>query len=138
MIEPILKDKRIFYIEDDPKNRAIVQTILEAAGARMEFEKWGFQEVALPKLRAYRADLILLDLMFPMGISGYDIFDAIRHNMILSHLPVVAVSAADASVEIPKARSKGFAGFIGKPIDIRLFPHQIASVLNGETVWYAA
>jgi CheY-like chemotaxis protein len=134
----MLKDKRIFYVEDDPNNRMVVQRILEAAGARVEFEKWGFQEVALPKLRAYRADLILLDLMFPMGISGYDIFDAIRRNMILNHIPVVAVSAADPSIEIPKARSKGFAGFIGKPVDMELFPQQIAAVLNGEPVWYSA
>jgi CheY-like chemotaxis protein len=120
----MLKDKRIFYVEDDPNNRMVVQRILEAAGARVEFEKWGFQEVALPKLRAYRADLILLD--------------AIRRNMILNHIPVVAVSAADPSIEIPKARSKGFAGFIGKPVDMELFPQQIAAVLNGEPVWYSA
>jgi CheY-like chemotaxis protein len=134
----MLKDKRIFYVEDDPNNRMVVQRILEASGAQVQFEKWGFQEVALPKLRAYRADLILLDLMFPMGISGYDIFDAIRRNMILGHIPVVAVSAADPSIEIPKARSKGFAGFIGKPVDLELFPQQIAAVLNGESVWYSA
>jgi hypothetical protein len=36
-----------------------------------------------------------------------------------------------------KTRAKGFAGFIGKPIDDVLFPRQITQILAGEPVWYA-
>jgi len=47
----------------------------------------------------------------------------------------VAVSAMDPSVAIPQARQKGFSGFIAKPIDNRLFPQQIAQIIEGEQVW---
>ncbi len=138
MAEMALQDIKIFYVEDDPKNRTIVQFILESVGAKMEFDKWGIPETMAMKLQRYHPDLILLDLMFPNQTSGYDVFDAIRRYPQFATIPIVAISAADPNIEIPKAREKGFSGFIAKPLDIRLFPQQIASVLKGENVWYSA
>jgi two-component system cell cycle response regulator DivK len=132
-----LQGTRIFYIEDDVMNRLVVQTMLEAHGVVLNFDPWGFPEVTIFKLARFRPNLILLDLMFPNQNSGYDIFAAIRRQHTLSRIPVVAVSAADPSVEIPKARELGFAGFISKPLDIRRFPEQITTVLKGEQVWYS-
>ncbi len=132
-----LKGKRIFYVEDDVRNKAIAQLILEQAGVLFAFERWG-NENTIAKLRAFMpVDLIMLDLMLAHQVSGYDVFEAIRREPEFGHIPIVAVSAADPSVEIPKARDKGFAGFIGKPISLRLFPQQIAELINGGQVWYA-
>lgn len=132
-----LKGKRIFYVEDDVGNKAVAQLILEMAGVLFAFERWG-TENTIAKLRAFMpVDLIMLDLMLAHQVSGYDVFDAIRREPEFGHIPIVAVSAADPSVEIPKARDKGFAGFIGKPISLRLFPQQIAELINGGQVWYA-
>ncbi len=132
-----LKGKRIFYVEDDVGNKAVAQLILEMAGVLFAFERWG-TENTIAKLRAFMpVDLIMLDLMLAHQVSGYDVFEAIRREPEFGHIPIVAVSAADPSVEIPKARDKGFAGFIGKPISLRLFPRQIAELINGGQVWYA-
>lgn len=130
-----LTGKRVFYIEDDVNNRAIVQTILELEGAKVGFERWGMIEVIVPRLKAFEPDIILLDLMFPTAITGYDIYDALRQYPFFANVPIVAVSASDPSLEMPKARAKGFAGFIGKPIILRHFPTQIASVINGQSIW---
>lgn len=133
----LLKGKRILYIEDDARNRSVVQIILQHAGAVVEFERWGFPETAIPKINDFRPNLILLDLMFPANVSGYDVYDALRDVPALQHIPVVAVSASDPSVEIPKAQAKGLKGFIGKPINIEHFAEYLVRVLNGETVWEA-
>lgn len=131
----ILKGKRIFYVEDNLGNRAIVQMIVEQEGAKLGFERWGGAD-ALEKLRAFMpVDVILLDLMFPMNITGYDVFDAIRADPTFAHIPIVAVSASDPAVELPKTRSRGFAGFISKPISLWQFPKQLATVMNGQPVW---
>jgi DNA-binding response OmpR family regulator len=61
-------------------------------------------------------DLILLDLAFPRGLSGYDIYDDIQAIQELKAIPIVVVTAADLSVEMPKARQKGLNGFISKPL----------------------
>lgn len=131
----MLQGKSIFYIEDDIKNRLIVQVILEREGARVNFENWG-RETVVERLRyALPVDLILLDLMFPRNISGYDVFDLIRADQTLAHVPIVALSAADPGVEVPKARARGFAGFISKPVNLHTFAEQIVQILEGRPAW---
>jgi CheY-like chemotaxis protein len=129
-----LKGKHIFIIEDNNYNLSVAMTILEKAGAEIQFDRWGVD--TLPRLRKFApVDIILLDLMFPKGVTGYDIYDQIRLDPAFDSVPVVAVSAADPNDAVPKLRQKGFAGFIRKPINFMQFPHQLITVLEGETVW---
>jgi two-component system cell cycle response regulator DivK len=131
----LLSAKRIFMLEDKLENRAIMQMLLEQEGARIGFERWGTQTIE--KLRAFApVDLILLDLMLPNNITGYDVYDQIRAVPEYRWTPIVAVSASDPSSAIPKTRAKGFAGFIAKPVDFDLFPQQIARLIKQEPVWF--
>ena len=133
----LLKGKHIFYIEDNLQNRAIVQLLLEQHGAVISFERWGQTDDVFKRLNALMpVDLILLDLMFPGKVSGYDIFDTIRREPRYAHIPIVAISAADPAIEMDKARAKGFAGYITKPINLMQFPQQILALLAGERIWY--
>lgn len=131
----LLAGKRIFYFEDDVQNRSIGQMILEREGAVFGFERWGREE-GIKRLKTFApVDLILLDLMFPNNITGYDIYDLIRREPEFAATPIAAVSASDPSVEIPKLQVKGFVGFIEKPISLRTFPQQIAALLEGKPIW---
>jgi CheY-like chemotaxis protein len=130
----LLQNKRIFLVEDNLGNRAIMQMILEQHGAKIGFERWGTETVS--RLKNFEPiDLILLDLMFPNNITGYEIFENIRQNHEFRHVPIVAVSASEPAVSIPKTQAHGFAGFLPKPIDIDKFPKQIAAILRNEPVW---
>src|SRR4051812_44326036 len=111
-----LNNKRIFIVEDNANNRAVMQTILEQHGARVAFERWG-RNTAEELKRFAPVDIVLLDLMYPNQVTGFDVFDRIREEPQFAFVPIVAVSAMDASVAVPKTRAKGFAGFISKPID---------------------
>ncbi|MBC8098045.1 MAG: response regulator [Armatimonadetes bacterium] len=133
----LLKGKRVFYVEDDLNNRAIVQMMLEREGASMSFERWGRADTVTRLTAFMPVDLILLDLMFPQGVTGYDVYDAIRTHSEFDAIPIIAISASDASVEIPKVRARGFTGYISKPINFRMFPSQILAILNGQPVWHA-
>jgi len=129
-----LKNKRIFIVEDDLRNKAIAQTLLEHAGATTAFDRWGLDTVT--KLLAFEPiDIILLDLMLPRGASGYNIIKEIRAHKAFARVPIIAVSAADASEAIPLAQKAGFSGFIAKPIDFQKFSTQIAQILNGDIIW---
>lgn len=131
----ILDNRRIFMVEDNIENRAIMTMILERNGAETAFERWGRNSIM--QLRAFApVDVILLDLMLPNGASGYDIFDQIRALPEFANTPIVAVSASDYSTALPRARAKGFDGYIAKPVDYDLFPQQIAQIINREMVWY--
>jgi CheY-like chemotaxis protein len=130
-----LDKKRVFMVEDNPGNRAVAKMILELSGAVTASSRLGFD--ALKLLEAFApVDVILLDLMLPNGVSGYDLFDMIRKVPAYADVPIAAISAADSSHELPKVRERGFAGFIAKPLEADLFPTQILKIINGTPVWY--
>ena len=132
----LLKNKQIFIAEDNPKNRVIFQVLLVKHGARLTFERWG--DDAIHQLcRLDEVNLIILDLMLANGISGFQIFDKIRELHTFDNIPIIAVSAAESDLAIPVAKDKGFAGFIAKPVDDRLFPQQVARIIHGEQIWYS-
>ena len=126
----LLEGKRIFVVEDNLENRIVVEVLLREQGAHVWHDRWGQQTVERLKACA-PVDLVLLDLMFPKGITGYDIFDQIRAEQDFEQIPIVAISASDASEAIPKTRDKGFAGFISKPISVDKLPNQVKEYLDG-------
>ncbi len=130
-----LQGKRIFVVEDNTMNRVVFLMTLTVTGAQVTFDRWGKE--ALRTLREMRGvDLILLDLMLPSGLTGFDVFREIRSHTEFAEVPIVAVSASEAGVTIPKVRELGFAGFIAKPIDDALFPKQLERIIAGEKIWY--
>lgn len=131
----VLRDKHLFIVEDNALNRVVFQMALRVHGATLEFEIWGRD--AIRRLQAARnVDLIILDLMLHAGVSGYNIFEEIRRLPEYDNIPIVAVSAAEPSVAIPKTQQMGFAGFISKPIDDDTFAEQIARIMAGERIWH--
>ncbi len=132
-----LQNKRVFILEDNLENKAIAQMLLEYAGAQVIVDRWGLE--TLPRLKkSAPIDVILLDLMLPGQITGYDIFAQIRQEREFDSVPIIAVSAADVSTAVPKAQELGFSGFISKPVDFRFFAQQIKRVIDGERVWYTS
>lgn len=129
-----LTKRRIFVVEDDLNNRIITHTALMMHDVRIEFDRWGRDTMG--KLNNFgKPDIILLDLMFPNGITGYDIFDKIRADPRYANVPIVAVSASEAATSIPRCQEKGFNGFIAKPIDTDHFSDQLEKILDGQAVW---
>lgn len=130
----ILYRLKIFVIEDNPSNLAIMKIMLEREGALVAFERWGM--TTLERLRKFAPiDLILTDLMFPNNVSGYELFDEIHAIPEFASIPIAAVSAADPAEAIAKTRDKGFAGFIPKPIELDHFAQQVLQLTNGEAVF---
>lgn len=132
----LLQGKRIFITEDNLTNRSIMQLLLEQEGATISFERWG-RDTKRRITEFAPVDIVLLDLMFPNNITGFDVFDEIRDMPELQGVPIVAVSAKPADSAIPETQTKGFNGFISKPIDYTIFAQQIASLIAGEEIWYA-
>jgi CheY-like chemotaxis protein len=129
----LLSDKRIFIVEDNPGNLAVETLYLERHGAQVKFVRWG--KDAIEKLtKALPIDIILMDLMLPGDISGFDVFLKLKEIPELASIPVVAVSASDPDVAMPKAAQMGFSGFISKPVSPRI-AQQVATVLGGKKVW---
>ena len=78
--------------------------------------------------------LILLDLQMPQQ-DGYAILIQLRAQPALAMTLVVALTANVMADDVARAEAAGFDGFIGKPINHRLFPEQVGRLLAGEQVW---
>jgi two-component system cell cycle response regulator DivK len=138
----LLQNKRILIIEDDTVNMAIISSLLRRYGAIVfeinpKFQQiWTFPDDYRLK-QGLPIDLILTDLMFP-NMTGYDIFAMLRTITDLQHVPIVAVSAHYTAQEMEKARQIGFAGFIGKPLQLATFGRYVAELLEGNAIWGAS
>ena len=131
----MLTGKTVFIVEDNSMNRVVYHMTLGKHGMFLHFDRWGRGSIARLNEVAH-LDLIILDLMLPQGESGFTIFEKIRAIPQYDSIPVVAVSASEPAVAIPKAQKLGFSGFIAKPIDSLIFPKQIDRILDGENIWY--
>jgi len=132
-IMSILKDVRIFIVEDNMMNRVVYTITLKSQGAWVEFDRLGRD--TLYRIKKFNPDIIILDLMLGQCNSGYAIFDEIKRLSEYDSVPIIAVSASDPAVALPKTQAQGFDGYIAKPIDDVRFPQQISSVLAGEQIW---
>ncbi|MFN8530926.1 MAG: response regulator [Anaerolineae bacterium] len=131
----LLENKRIYYVEDNDSNRFIVQLALERHGAILAYDRRGSYDTIL-RMKAFAPiDLILLDLMLAHSMDGYAVLERVRKEPEFEKTPIVAISAADPAIEIPKAKEKGFNGFISKPISGMLLAKQIAQLLEGQPLW---
>jgi two-component system cell cycle response regulator DivK len=75
-----------------------------------------------------------MDIRLPYE-DGYGALKKIRSSPALKDTLVVAVTAEASLEQISKAKSSGFDGFLGKPLDMDRFPDQIRRILAGEPVW---
>ena len=131
----LLSGRRIFLVEDNPENIAVIQILLKNQGAELIVDAYASGQVQRV-MAAMPLDLIILDLMLPFGRSGFDVFDELHRTPLLHDVPVVLVTAADAGQTLYEAQQRGFNGFIAKPIDTGLFPQQIAHIIQGGSVWH--
>lgn len=129
----LLQNKRIFIIEDQTSYVTIASIYLRSAGASVESDWRGF-DIPQVLVRNLPLDLILMDFLLPDDIKAFSVYDQIRRIPELHDIPVLIVSAADPDQVIPVAKTKGFAGFISKPISPTIVKH-VASVLDGKPVW---
>lgn len=133
-MKQFLAGRRIFIVEDNPSVLYAFTASVTRSGASVDQNALGYDIVdhlsgCLP------IDLIILDIKLRKGINGYDLYEKIRTNPKLRHIPVVIVTSLDPETEIPKAKSRRVNGFISKPVSMRELPIYLAKVLNGEEVW---
>lgn len=127
------KEITVLVVEDNVANFVLIARMLGYMGIHCEWKTSGYEVVeyadTLPRL-----DLILMDIRLPYE-DGYSALRKIRSSEAIKDTLVVAVTAEASLEQIQKAKSAGFNGFLGKPLDMDRFPDQIRRILDGESVW---
>lgn len=118
---------RILIVEDSPDNTRLFSAVLGLSGHDVTGMIDG--QGLISRVEEWKPELILMDIQLP-GRDGYMLFAELRHCGYVD-IPVIALTAHAMAGDQERAREAGFDGYITKPIDVRLFPDQIANVLQG-------
>lgn len=107
---------RILLVEDEEHLARGLAFNLEAEGYRVEILERG--EAALERLADAAAppvDLVVLDVMLP-GLSGFDVVKQLRARE--SRVPVLLLTARDASGDIVRGLDLGADDYLTKPFSL--------------------
>jgi two-component system cell cycle response regulator DivK len=128
-----IKNTIVLIVEDNVSNFILMARLLEHIGIQCEWKSSGYEVVeyanALPHI-----DLILMDIRLPYE-DGYEALQKIRASKRLKDIPVLAVTAYAGDEQMGRAKSAGFNGFLGKPLNPDLFSEQVRQMIAGEPVW---
>ncbi len=116
---------RVLSVEDDPDQAAFLREVLESAGYEV-FVAGGAEEFE-EALIAFRPDLVLMDILLPGGVSGYDLARYLRQDERHATLPVLFLTTEqqiDMRIEALKA---GGDDHLTKPISPGLLLSTVAA-----------
>jgi CheY-like chemotaxis protein len=118
-------------IDDEPLNIEVLTLLLSDSGltATAIADPDQIPDV-LPGLA--RIDVIFLDLELPQT-DGFELLTVLKSNPQLANVPIVAHSVHTDRVN--RIMDAGFSGFLGKPLDTRIFPRLLQRILNHEQIW---
>ncbi|MBL8161568.1 MAG: response regulator [Anaerolineae bacterium] len=127
-----MSDIHALIIDDHVDNLDVLDRLLALNGVSSS-AVMNVAELESVVAQLAKIDVVFLDLELPKH-SGYEVLEILR-GLLPASVPVIACTVH--SNEIDRARAFGFDGFIGKPINPALFPHQLQEILQGNAVWEA-
>jgi PAS domain S-box-containing protein len=111
---PVLQDRRVLVVEDNPVNLKVARSMLARMGIHADAAANGQEAVEQVHLQAY--DLVLMDLQMPV-LDGIAATTRIRSSRTLSTQPaIVALTANVFESDVERCRAAGMDGFLGKPV----------------------
>ncbi|MEK8026609.1 putative bifunctional diguanylate cyclase/phosphodiesterase [Pseudaquabacterium rugosum] len=103
---------RILIVDDTPQNIALLEDILAATGAELLAATHG--QRALELAARLRPDLILLDVMMPPGIDGFEVCRRLKADPSTAGIPVIFVTAR--TDDVAQGFAVGGVDYITKPV----------------------
>ncbi|MCR5701772.1 MAG: response regulator [Lachnospiraceae bacterium] len=124
----VAPDADVLVVDDTPMNLTVIKGLLKATKIFVTTASSG--EECLEKIKETKFNIVLLDHMMP-GMDGLETVAEIRKEF--PDLPVYALTA-NATVGEEFYKSKGFDGYLSKPIDSEALERTILKHLPEEMV----
>ncbi|MEI6559490.1 MAG: response regulator, partial [Rhodospirillaceae bacterium] len=118
----------LLLVEDNAINQTVGRCLLENAGAAVEAVSSGVEALKLLTAAPGRFDAVLMDVQMP-GMDGYETTRAIRGDLGLDRLPVVAMTANVLPADRQRCLAAGMNDHVAKPLD----PGHLITVIAGWT-----
>ena len=118
--------ERILIADDSAMNRAILTEMLGDGYEILEAED-GRQAVSILQTDA-SVDLLLLDIMMP-NMDGFDVLTMMNKYHWIDEIPVIMISAENASSFVERAYDLGATDYISRPFDMAVVRRRVINTL---------
>lgn len=118
---------KILVVEDNPLNREMIITVLEAYGYTVLEAEDGLG--LMERVKAEQPGLIIMDLQLPK-IDGFTLTRNLKADASTRDIPVVAASAFAKREDQALALDAGCASFLTKPLDLTVLLQTVARFLS--------
>jgi len=119
---------RVMLVEDDADIQTVVRLSLKMRGVT-DVQVVENGEECLARLRDFRPEVILLDVMMPK-LDGYETCRRLKENPATQAIPVIFLTAKTQHYEIEKGMGIGATGYLTKPFDPMKLYEQIVELLG--------
>jgi len=109
----IMRQKTILVVEDQPEIRRLI--ILTLNYRDFVFVEAETCEKGLLAVQNHIPDLVLLDIMTPGNLDGYDACRALRLNPVTARVPIIMLSARGQKADFQFAVEAGSDAYLIKP-----------------------
>lgn len=103
---------KILIVDDEPNIVVTLEFLMEQQDYEYVIARDG--EEAMEKIREFKPELVLLDIMLPR-LNGYEVCQRIRENADLKRIKIILLTAKGREVEIAKGMALGADAYITKP-----------------------
>ncbi|MFM2006924.1 MAG: hypothetical protein RLZZ09_2579 [Pseudomonadota bacterium] len=121
-----LQGLRLLVVDDNQINLFLAEKALTKEGAEVILVQDGQQAINYLRTNSSGVDLVLMDIQMPV-MDGLAATRAIREELKLETLPVIALTAGVLAEEKQNALDAGVNDFLPKPMDIDLMASMIRS-----------
>jgi CheY-like chemotaxis protein len=104
----------VLVIDDEITVGVVLRLALSVKGHRTISAEDG--RTGIEMAQAEHPDAIVLDMMMPGGLSGYDVLGEVRNGQ-LDAVPVLVLTAITRSEELQRCLSEGADAVMTKPFD---------------------
>ncbi|MFF2907727.1 CHASE3 domain-containing protein [Paenibacillus sp. NPDC057934] len=123
-----LQGRTVLIVDDDVRNIFALEKGLEPYDMGILTAQTGFE--CLQMVREHDdIDIVLLDIMMP-NLDGYDTLSIIREELLLTKLPILAISAKTMKEDREKCLAAGASGFMSKPVVLQEVVSQMCRLLE--------
>ncbi|WP_432821766.1 response regulator transcription factor [Trichloromonas sp.] len=120
--------KKILIVDDQPDVKKLLKIILQSEDRVLLCADSG--EEAITLARAERPDVILLDVMMPGGMDGYQTTKILKSDPQTCGCAIIAMTAKVQEQDRLAAFDAGADDYLGKPFDMRELQKKVADFLS--------
>ena len=121
--------KKVLLIDDEKEFCQLVKAHLELDGALEVFTATSGKE-GLAAAREVQPQLVLLDIMMPGGIDGFEVLKALKKDRATVAIPVVMLTAMHDDASRIEATQLYDEDYITKPVKLKELKDKVQSILG--------